>query len=461
MRALDGREIELTYSTAPLRDREGQIVAAVTVVHDQTERKQLEREREAAREQAERQAEQLDRIFEAVADGLVVWDAKRQEVRENAAARRILGMDAAPPGYYQLPLRERLALFVARDEQDHPVAIEEWPTMRVLHGEVESESTAEVHDIRMRALDGREIELTCSTAPLRDREGHLVGAVSGLHDQTERNRLEREREAARADELAARETSRRLEEFMAVAAHDLRSPLTATVGFLGLVQRQTDKLAAAAQEESPALVSQVAAVRVRLEDADQSTARLTRLLTLLFDTAALRAGKLQLHRAPCDLAGLVREQVAALRVAAPDRTIRLHAPAAGRGIPVEADADRIGQVLTNYVTNALKYSLPDRPVDVSVVARRGRARVAVRDQGPGLPKEEHARVWELLHRAPGVVAQGGTQGGSLGLGLHIAKAIITAHGGRVGVRSAVGHGSTFWFTLPLDGQVPGRVDARS
>jgi signal transduction histidine kinase len=190
----------------------------------------------------------------------------------------------------------------------------------------------------------------------------------------------------------------------------------------------------------------------------RSTARLTRLLTLLFDTAAIRSGQLELHRAPCDLVALVREQVAALRVAAPERTIRLHAPAAGgEPIRVEADADRIAEVVMNYVTNALKYSPQDRPVEVEVdmAARGGRARVAVRDAGPGIPKAERARVWELFHRAPGVVAQsgapGGPSGGSLGLGLYICRAIITAHGGRVGVKSAVGRGATFWFTLPLSG----------
>jgi len=176
---------------------------------------------------------------------------------------------------------------------------------------------------------------------------------------------------------------------------------------------------------------------------------LTRLLTLLFDTAALRADRLELHRAPCDLAALVREQVAALRVAAPGRVINLHTPADGGPIPIEADADRIGQVITNYVTNALKYAPPDQPVDVSAAACGGRARVAVRDAGPGLPKAERAQVWELFHRAPGVAPQGGAPQGSLGLGLYISKAIIEAHGGRVGLKSAVGEGCTFWFTLPL------------
>jgi signal transduction histidine kinase len=194
-----------------------------------------------------------------------------------------------------------------------------------------------------------------------------------------------------------------------------------------------------------------------LEDASQSAERLARLLSLLFDMAAIRAGKLALHRAPADLATLVREQVEALRVAIPQRTIRLHLPRDGAPILVEADADRIGQVITNYVTNALKYSPLDRSVDVTVAARgegnRSQARVTVCDQGSGIPKQERARVWELFHRASGVTLQGetlsGMQGKSLGLGLYICKAIVETHGGRVGVQSAVDKGSTFWFTLPL------------
>ncbi len=464
----DGTQVWVHLTVALVRTAEGEPDYFLSMTEDITVQKRLEQDRaqllereQAARLEAEATNARLDRIFEAVADGLMVWDAEGRLERENAASRRILGLDAAPSDYYQPPLRDHLAAFAARDEQDRPVPLEEWPVQRALRGEVVT--GPESRDLRLRALDGREIEINMSSAPLRDREGHLVGAVNVLHDMTERNRLKREREAARSGELAAREASRRMEAFLAVAAHDLRSPLTAVVGYLTLAQRQSERLAAAARETSPDLASGVETVRNHVGEAGQSAKRLTRLLTRLFDVAAIRADRLELRRAPLDLAALVREQVAALPVASPERTITLRVPMDGAPIIVEADADRIGQVVTNYVTNALKYSPPDQPVDVSVQTRRGRAHVAVRDAGPGVPKKERTRVWELFHRVPGVVeaggGSGGIQGGSLGLGLYICKAIITAHGGRVGVASKVDKGSTFWFTLPLSSSLPGPAGA--
>lgn len=113
-----------------------------------------------------------------------------------------------------------------------------------------------------------------------------------------------------------------------------------------------------------------------------------------------------------------------------------------------ADAGRVQQVVTNYLTNGLKYSKEPSPVAVTVTYEHDSARVQVRDEGPGLPPAEQDRIWERFHRAPGVRVQSGG-GTSLGLGLHISKTIIEQHGGSVGVTSAPGHGSTFEFTLPL------------
>ena len=283
----------------------------------------------------------------------------------------------------------------------------------------------------------------------------LVGATAHLAALVLlRDRLYQEREAGRVRELTLQETTQRMDEFLATASHDLRSPLTVTMGSVDLATQRFERLAAAVLARTPDLAKQVAAARRCLDETSQSVDRLARLVALLFDISLVRAGKLELHCVPCDLAALVRESLEALRLAHPQRTIDLQIVAAGPGpVPVVADADRIGQVVTNYLTNALKYSSEDQAVAVRVAVTGGGARVAVTDHGPGLPPREHDRIWQKFYRAAGVrVQSSGSSNGlglGLGLGLHICKTIVEAHGGQVGVESAVGKGSTFSFTLPL------------
>jgi len=472
----DGTPIWVQLTTSLVRTRGGEPDYFIAMVQDISGRKRLEQERaqllereRAARAEAEtalaqatasearaaERATRLNTILDTITDGVVVYDAEGRPVQLTNRAYRELYAVARAPEYESLRSRDRARLLHLRDAAGAQLPFERTPVARALRGEVVTGPGA---DIRVRALDGRELEVNSSAAPLREPDGRVVGAVLVLRDMTERNRLAREREAARADELATREVNRRMEQFLATAAHDLRAPLTATVGFIGLTERQFQLLAAAARDASPDLARQIEAAQERLGEANRSAERLARLVEVLFDTTALRAGQLDLRRTPHDLAALVREQVEGQRAAAPGRTIRLHA-AAGRPVLVEADADRIGQVVANYLSNALKYSPPDQPIDVSVAAHiegeKGWVRVAVRDRGPGLPEAERERVWELFHRAPGVAVapqgatQGATQGGSLGMGLYISKVIVEAHGGRVGVESVVARGSTFWFALPL------------
>ncbi len=117
-------------------------------------------------------------------------------------------------------------------------------------------------------------------------------------------------------------------------------------------------------------------------------------------------------------------------------------------MPIIADADRIKQAVMNYITNALKYSPQDLPVEVLLAVEGDSARVSVRDEGEGLPEEVQERVWECFYRADKDHVQSG-----LGLGLHICKMIIQWHQGQVGVQSVHGEGATFWFTLPLAQQL--------
>jgi signal transduction histidine kinase len=122
-------------------------------------------------------------------------------------------------------------------------------------------------------------------------------------------------------------------------------------------------------------------------------------------------------------------------------------------VPVVADAQRIGQVVTNYLTNALKYSPADHPVTVGLEVDDQQAQLWVRDQGPGLPPEELDHIWDRFYRVQGIEVQSGT-GVQLGLGLHVCRIIIELHRGQVGVQSTIGAGSTFWFSLPLAAPEP-------
>jgi PAS domain S-box-containing protein len=334
-------------------------------------------------------------------------------------------------------------------------------------------------EYRLRRFDGEYRWILDNGVPRYAPDGAFLGYIGSAIDFTEHLQLEREREAARANELALREVNQHMEEFLATAAHDLRNPVMAVYGFMELALMRLERLKAQQAASAPPVAcaqagacdsaetrrsrrtDPVQALDESLRAAQDGVERLSRLVTRLFDVARARAGTLELQLAPCDLAALVREQVGAQRAATPGRTIQLQISGTpgmsdrqeGLAVPVRADADRLGQVLANYLTNALKYSRDDAPIAVRLDTAEAKrtARVVVRDAGPGLPPEEQGRIWEPFHRAPGVAVCSNSVGaaGSLGLGLHICKTIIEGHDGQVGVESAEGQGSTFWFTLPL------------
>jgi signal transduction histidine kinase len=180
----------------------------------------------------------------------------------------------------------------------------------------------------------------------------------------------------------------------------------------------------------------------------------------LLDESRISAGRLEFRLATTDLAAIVQTAVEEQRLLAGSRTIQLALPDEQRPVCVLADATRIEQVVTNYLTNALKYSPEDRPVAVRLAVAEdagggggATAQVSVQDEGVGVPPEEQASIWDRFHRAAGVRIQSGSDVG-IGIGLHISRTIIEAHGGQVGCVSVVGQGSTFWFTLPLMRSTP-------
>jgi signal transduction histidine kinase len=280
-----------------------------------------------------------------------------------------------------------------------------------------------------------------------EEEIALAGAVAKLAGLViERERLLREREESRASEIALREANRRMDEFLGIACHELKTPLAAIKGNVQLAERRLQRLTSERKTQFDRLLPDL------LENANRQTDRLDRLVSDLLDVSRIQVGKLEMRSELCDLETIVQETIQEQRMINPRRSILVEMPTE-ETVPIKADADRIGQVVANYLTNALKYSPVDKPVTVSVETEGAVARVSVHDEGPGLPPAEQERIWERFHRVRGVEVQVGS-GIGLGLGLYISKTIITWHGGRVGVTSTPGQGSTFWFTLPLAQQQP-------
>lgn len=251
--------------------------------------------------------------------------------------------------------------------------------------------------------------------------------------------------ASRAEHArrAAQAATRQRDAFLSMASHELRTPLTTIQGHVQLLARHLDRAEAGTSSVGELATSG----RRTVVGIDKGTRRMGRLVSDMLDVSRIQAGKLELRLAPCDLAAVVREVVEERRQQQPDRDIRLELPAAP--VPVLADADRIDAVVTNYLTNALKYAAEDQPIEVALHVQEETARVSVRDRGPGLPLEEQKRVWEQFYRVSSIGAVSGSSFG-LGLGLYICRTFVELHrGGQVGVESEIGHGSTFWFTLPL------------
>lgn len=282
--------------------------------------------------------------------------------------------------------------------------------------------------------------------------GLLIAVVAGMHAvaRREAERLHRGAEAALlvVQELAVTLQAQRgeMESFLAITSHELKTPLTSLKLALQLALKRLRSQQAASQD----LANTLDTLLSQLAHAEMDVERLAQLVDGLLDVSRIQEGMLKLRLEPTDLAGIISEAVDEQRRIAPMRAIQFTLPML-LPEPLLVDAARIKQVVTNYLTNALKYSSAESLVEVGLDENSQRLRVWVQDHGPGISPEEQQRIWQRFYRVKGIEVQSGT-GIGLGVGLYLSRKIIEAHHGQVGVDSVPGVGSTFWFTLP-----PGRA----
>lgn len=266
-------------------------------------------------------------------------------------------------------------------------------------------------------------------------------------DITERERLQREQIEGQARELILQNTKEQMDEFLGIISHELRTPMTTIKGNVQLAKMRLQFAMRSLPEENDGLFHILEEIHMMLERAERQANTQNRLIKDLVDSTRIQSGQLDLQEELSDLGAITHETMEDLKSSFPERILHYSLPE-GENIPVFVDAERIGEVINNYVTNALKYAPEDQPIEVRLEKKGDKALFSVRDSGPGLSPSEQAHIWDRFHRVEGVKRQRGFAVG-MGLGLYICRAIIEQHQGEVGVDSAQGEGSTFWFTLPL------------
>ncbi|AKJ00612.1 sensor histidine kinase [Archangium gephyra] len=407
------------YLVAPVEPEE--LVATLRTVlrtHEVArERAQLlesERTARAALEAANAQLRTQVDILANVQDSIIVTDLSGRITYWNVGAMQLFGYSAE-----EMVGQSLAAIYPSQSPQE----LEKGLARIITQGERSGEWLG-------RRKDGSEVWINIRTVPMRSAQGEPTGFIGVSRDITELRNL-------RADALHRAELAQQL---IGIVSHDLRNPLTAITlaAESGLRKEGRDE-----------------AAQVRLLTRIRSSAeRMTRMVRDLLDfTQASMGGGIVLNPQPIDLHELARQVVEEVQFAHPGRTLRLECTGDSEGT---LDADRIAQVLTNLLTNALQYSPPDTPVTVSSTSEAGMLQLRVHNLGDPISPEDQQHIFEPLQRG---AAEMDSAQRSIGLGLFIVNHLVRAHHGHIQVRSSREEGTTFQVHLPRDARAAGSSKA--
>jgi PAS domain S-box-containing protein len=399
------------------------------------------------RERVEAERRRYQELFEFAPDAYLVTTANGTIREANRAAVALLGVPQ------KSLIGMSLSLFVvdyARRTFRHDVG-----RLRQVDGPQEWE-------VRLQPHHGASFEAAITVVAIRDWSGMPSGLRWIVRDITARKQADeqiralntqleqrvRERtalleaaNAAKDDALAhehaaraiAEQALREREAFMAIAAHELKAPLAAIVGYAQLLQRRI--------MHGDTLKSRdLRGLRTIVEQGQ----RLTDMVDLLLDSSRIEAGQLTIECAPLDLCALVRRVTQTVRETLKQRTLELHCP--DMPLIVAGDMPRLEQVVQNLLQNAIKYSPAGGPVTVLLEQVDDQARILISDRGIGIPEAAREQIFERFYRANNVDPE---HINGMGIGLYVVKDIVAQHGGQIEVASEVGAGSTFTVWLPL------------
>lgn len=344
--------------------------------------------------------ERVDTVIRNLAEGLIVVDKQGKLVMINPAAEQLLGIEKNQK--LGQPLTESLS-------SNQLVALTK--------GSLADEEGAFSKEIELKSTDEQTKKvLRASTAVVENENGSTVGMVMVLSDVTRQRQIEKLKS-----------------DFVAKMSHELRTPIIAAQKSISLILTQT---AGQVNEDQNKF----------LNIANSNLTRLSRLINEILDLAKIESGKLKVNIAVFDMVELIKEVTQTLSSWATDKNINLVCDVAMEKLDIEADRDKINQVITNLAGNAIKFTPQSGTVTISCrEIDKDNVQVDINDNGIGITKEDCKRLFKKFEQVS-LVSPAGV--GGTGLGLFISKEIIEMHKGNIWVESVIEKGSTFSFTLP-------------
>ncbi|HIE27861.1 TPA: sensor histidine kinase [Candidatus Poribacteria bacterium] len=361
----------------------------------------MRRNLKRAEEQLRQEAEKMTAVVNSIAEGLVVLDKDNCILHINPTAERLLGINTDLRGS---------GIDAAIKDQEMRVAIEK---------SQERIARYEIHSFEVPLKRGeQEIILRMLASPFLDDEGQLLGTVYVLDDITEAKKIERMKS-----------------DFVNLVSHEFRTPLTSIRGFVQLILDGKVGSISPVQERS-------------LKRVLRQAKRLGALIDDLLDVSRIESGRIEMKREVVSLVDVAAQRIEELKPQADEKGITLELIAPDSLPNVMGDSERIGQVFTNLIGNAIKFTEDGGSVTVNLRPEGTYIMARVIDTGSGIPIEKQEKIFDKFYQLGEVQTR--QQGGS-GLGLSIVKSIVEAHGGRIWVKSQEGKGSDFRFILPISG----------
>lgn len=362
-------------------------------------------EKIALEETLKNSEKQLQGILETMAEGVGVTDATGQLIYANPMAQQILGLteSSIKDRTYDDPKWQNLRI------DGSPLPSEEHP-MSIMFA---TGKPVFDHEIGVQPPDRERFYISINAAPIFDSEGIISGGIGTFMDVTTRRMITQGKD-----------------DFISIASHELKTPVTALKATLQLLQRSHEKLPSETRGRL-------------LDQSHKSLEKLSHLISDLLDTSRIEQGHLKLFIKPFRLSELFDDCCSNVA----DNTKQKIIYEGDTGQIINADNQQIGQVMVNFINNAIKYA----PGSENIIIKAEKIsneeiKISVKDNGPGIPQEKLKHLFERYYRTN----YQGQKFTGLGLGLFISADIIKNHGGKIGVESEIGRGSEFWFTLPIE-----------